>query len=164
MSTIGTRIREVRQQKNLSQAEFARELGFGQHAISDFERDRKVPGGVFLIALKTVFDVSLDWLATGHLPLLISGGNPATSPYIKTITTMEELDRVIPVVGELPGEAYRAQQEPQPASEPELRRCQDEVLRLTEENSELRDEAMKLNAKLEAYREMLRELNPKRDS
>ena len=73
MATIGSRIREARTRQGLSQADFARALGFSQTAIGEFERDVKIPGGAFFIALKRVFGYSADWALLGELNVLTEG-------------------------------------------------------------------------------------------
>lgn len=73
MSTLGGRIRQVRQEQKLSQQDFAERLGISQSFLSDMERDVKVPGGDTLLSLKRSFGISLDWLLTGELDVLVEG-------------------------------------------------------------------------------------------
>ena len=73
MSTLGIRLRQVRQERSLSQYEFAEALGISQSFLSDVERDVKVPGGDMLLSLKRSYGVSIDWLLSGELDLFTEG-------------------------------------------------------------------------------------------
>jgi transcriptional regulator with XRE-family HTH domain len=61
---IGQRLRELR--GNESQADFARRLKADKNTIGNYERGDRSPDLDFLIRLKEVTGVSLDWLATGE--------------------------------------------------------------------------------------------------
>ena len=61
---IGRRIRETRG-FDLTQEEFARQLGISQSQLSKYERGLVPPGADVLIQLKKKFGVSIDWLLTG---------------------------------------------------------------------------------------------------
>jgi transcriptional regulator with XRE-family HTH domain len=61
---IGRRIREVRG-FDLTQAEFARQLGVSQSQLSKYERGLAPPAADVLIRIKRKFGVSIDWLLTG---------------------------------------------------------------------------------------------------
>ncbi len=62
--TIGRRIRETRG-FDLTQEEFARQLGISQSQLSKYERGLVLPAADVLIQLKEKFGVSIDWLLTG---------------------------------------------------------------------------------------------------
>lgn len=66
ISTVGTRIRTLREQANMHQADLAAQLGISRPHLSKIERGRDLPGRETLIAVANTFGVSLDWLAEGH--------------------------------------------------------------------------------------------------
>lgn len=84
MSAIGNRIKELRQLQKLNQTEFAKKLGLTQPSLSNIESGASQPSWETLIALKTTFGASLDWLA-GDETL------PATTPLQ---TTLPEVARI----------------------------------------------------------------------
>jgi transcriptional regulator with XRE-family HTH domain len=53
-------------QTGLNQSEFARRLGASAGFVSDVARGVKKPGADFLLGVRTVFEVSIDWLLTGE--------------------------------------------------------------------------------------------------
>jgi transcriptional regulator with XRE-family HTH domain len=63
---IGKRIREVRKKLGLSQFQFAAHLGCGRSNISQIENGFFFPTASLLAALKSKFNVSLDWLFSGE--------------------------------------------------------------------------------------------------
>lgn len=60
---IARRIKILRGE--LSQGKFAQKLGVSQAYISDLELMKKIPSVVFLLALKKLFDVTVDWILEG---------------------------------------------------------------------------------------------------
>ena len=60
---IGQRIRQLR--GNLSQEDFARELGTVRGYIGDIERGRTKPSLELLYSLAVKYGVSIDWIVTG---------------------------------------------------------------------------------------------------
>lgn len=63
---IGTRIRESRERKTLSQSELARRLGVSQPAVSDWENGKTEPSVDNLRALAVELDVWFEWIVTGR--------------------------------------------------------------------------------------------------
>jgi len=61
----GRRLRELRGFE-LTQEEFANELGVSQSQLSKFERGVVAPPAEVLFFVKKRFGVSLDWLLTGE--------------------------------------------------------------------------------------------------
>jgi transcriptional regulator with XRE-family HTH domain len=62
--TVGGRVKQVREQRKLSQAALAKAAGVSQGAIGNFERDiRKKPRD--LLAVARALDVNPAWLETG---------------------------------------------------------------------------------------------------
>lgn len=58
--TIGSKIKELRQEKQLSQMQLAKMIGVSQKAIDYWERGINEPRASFICALVKVFDISYD--------------------------------------------------------------------------------------------------------
>ena len=65
MKTIGERIRYLRKTRKLSMAELGEAIGTDSGNIGNWENNRRIPGGNFIIALSRYFNVSTDWILTG---------------------------------------------------------------------------------------------------
>jgi phage repressor protein C with HTH and peptisase S24 domain len=63
---VGERLKGFRKSKNLTQQEFAKQLGTSASFISDIEKGKKLPGTSLLTSLKRIFDVDVNWLLTGE--------------------------------------------------------------------------------------------------
>jgi transcriptional regulator with XRE-family HTH domain len=61
--TIAERIKRLRQESNMTQADLGKKLGVHQKQVSAYERGVNVPSTDILIKLAEVFDVTLDYLA-----------------------------------------------------------------------------------------------------
>ena len=61
--TIGGRIRHIRGE--LSQEDFATQIGVHKNAVGKYERDENIPGGDVLKRLYKVKAVNITWLLTG---------------------------------------------------------------------------------------------------
>lgn len=62
--TIGDKIRKLRRQKNLKQADFVASLDVDRSYLSQIENNKKIPGREFLVKMSKEFNVSLDWLTS----------------------------------------------------------------------------------------------------
>ena len=62
MSIFATRLRELRNEKNLSMKDLAKEINTSDAAISNWENDINEPKISYLIKLAKLFDVSTDFL------------------------------------------------------------------------------------------------------
>ena len=62
---ISERIRELRKNFKVSQAELAKKIGVSSGNVGDWERGRAKPGAEALIVLMNYFKVSADYLLTG---------------------------------------------------------------------------------------------------
>ena len=58
--TIGNKIYELRQEKQLSQMQLAKMVGVSQKAIHYWERDVNEPKASYIVALVKAFDISYD--------------------------------------------------------------------------------------------------------
>lgn len=56
------KLKELRTRDNLSQAKFAREIGFSQSAIASWENETREPGINALIKIAQYFNTSVDYL------------------------------------------------------------------------------------------------------
>ncbi len=59
---IAERIKELRQEKGLSQATLGKEIGVSQKAVDYWERKVNEPKASYIIALADFFDVTADYL------------------------------------------------------------------------------------------------------
>lgn len=59
---IGKNLRSIRNIVNMTQSEFASELGISQQMISQFENGKKIPSVRQLVHIAETYGVSLDWL------------------------------------------------------------------------------------------------------
>lgn len=64
VETIGEKIRKLRRQKNLKQADFVASLDVDRSYLSQIENNKKIPGREFLVKMSKEFNVSLDWLTS----------------------------------------------------------------------------------------------------
>lgn len=65
LRALGRRLRELRG-FDLTQEEFAKELGISQSQLSKYERGIGAPPADVLFFVKKRFRVSIDWLLTGE--------------------------------------------------------------------------------------------------
>ena len=63
MERFGERLKELRQDRNLSQVELALQIGVGKSIISLWEKNECEPTLSKLIALSEYFGVTIDYLA-----------------------------------------------------------------------------------------------------
>ncbi len=63
---IGERIKHLREESRITQAELAKEIGVSPGNVGDRERGRAKPGFDALLALSRFFQISVDWLMTGE--------------------------------------------------------------------------------------------------
>lgn len=66
MSTIGERIKAVRQRAGLPQERFAAALGYSRRAVINWEQDAAEPPIGILAKLRTLFDVDPEWVVMGE--------------------------------------------------------------------------------------------------
>lgn len=59
------RIKQLRQEKGLSQSQFASKLRVSRQAVSNWENDRNLPDLEMLIEISSIFHISLDKLILG---------------------------------------------------------------------------------------------------
>lgn len=59
-------LREIRRKKGLSQLKVAMDLSISREALSYYETGKRSPDLQMLLQLSQYFDVSIDYLITGH--------------------------------------------------------------------------------------------------
>jgi len=62
MSTLGERLVQLKQERNLLQKDIAKDVGLSLRAYQYYERDQKDPTSAVLQKLADYFDVSVDYL------------------------------------------------------------------------------------------------------
>ena len=65
---IGERITTLRKERNISQGDLAKKLNVSRQAVSKWEQGLSSPDTAKLIQLAEVFDVEVEYLATGIKP------------------------------------------------------------------------------------------------
>ena len=59
-------LREIRKKKKLNQQRVALDLNITREALSHYENGRRDPSLAMLVKLSEYFNVSIDYLITGH--------------------------------------------------------------------------------------------------
>jgi len=67
--TPGERVKQVRKSLSISQQRLAESIKVSRSYINDIEGGRAEPSFNFLRALSDVYNVSIDWVATGEGPM-----------------------------------------------------------------------------------------------
>jgi len=67
MTTFGTRLKQARAKKHLTQNEVAGKLGIDYTTISKYENNKSQPDNEILRELADMYEVTLDWLISGQL-------------------------------------------------------------------------------------------------
>ena len=60
--SIGTRIKDLRKEKELTQEELAKQINTTQDSISLWEKDKRIPDTIYIIALAKFFKVTTDFI------------------------------------------------------------------------------------------------------
>lgn len=66
IASLGYRLRTLRKQHNLTQVEVAVAVGTTRTNLTKIETGKSDPGREVLNSLASFYQVSLDWLTTGH--------------------------------------------------------------------------------------------------
>lgn len=77
MRTLGSRLKEAREKKRLTQVEVSKKLGISNGTLSGYERDYRDPDTETLRKLANLYEVSLDWLSGNNIIF-----REESSPYI----------------------------------------------------------------------------------
>ena len=92
--SIGQRITELRNEKNLSQGQLAELLDISRQAVSKWENDKTSPDTLNLIRLADVLDTEIEYLATGKKPVYL--------PAPVVVNVSEKVDKIVERVVEKP--------------------------------------------------------------
>lgn len=68
MITFGKKLRDLRQQKNLSQRNLSKIIGVGYTTIANWEVDRNLPNNATILKIANYFNVSVDYLIGNDNP------------------------------------------------------------------------------------------------
>lgn len=91
---FGEKIKEVRTRNNLTQEQFATQLHVTRQAVLNWENNRNLPDLEMLIAIATIFQLSLDELILGGTQVnkitekLIKDGSETRRAKLNLITTL----------------------------------------------------------------------------
>lgn len=105
--TLGDRVKEVRQADKLTQQAFAISLNTSAGYISEIEAGKKIPGSEFLISLKRVYQVDIDWLLTGEGEMKRGKGEqPYIAAELGAIYAVKDaqMNEIIEILKEHPGD------------------------------------------------------------
>ncbi len=105
MSTIGGRIKDLRESLNLSQTEFGEKLGVSRDVVNNLERDRVNITEDRLLLISKTYGVRYEWLKTGDLPMY----PPETDDLLERVTHILEGEspnklRAIEMIMDMPDE------------------------------------------------------------
>ena len=92
--SIGERIIELRNKKEISQGALAQILGVSRQAISKWENDQSSPDTLHLIKLADILDTEVEYLATGRKPVY------EEAPIV--INMVKRVDKVVEKIVEKP--------------------------------------------------------------
>ena len=87
---IGERITSLRKEKNISQAELAKRMDVSRQAVSKWEQGASSPDTEKLIQLAEIFDVEVEYLATGIKP-------EPKSVVLNVVETVERIEEKVVV-------------------------------------------------------------------
>ncbi|MFQ6860121.1 MAG: helix-turn-helix domain-containing protein [Beduini sp.] len=71
MSSIGQRIKEIRDYYDLTQQQFADELGLKRNSVANYETGRNSPMDVIILSICRTWNISEDWLRSGEGKMLM---------------------------------------------------------------------------------------------
>ena len=109
-NTFGTRLKSLRQEKNLTQEKFANIFYLNKSSISKYEKDKNLPENQLLIKIADFFDVSVDYLLcrTSQKKLLPSTPQPTTGEeFLNSYVFTEEEIRAFAAYFSFPDELKR---------------------------------------------------------
>ena len=96
--SIGNRIKELRNEKELTQMELAGKIGYSNASISDWEHNEKQPTAQAIIRLCEYFEVSADYLlgiSEDDKPVIFSKAPPPIPQAVTDILALcKNLDAI----------------------------------------------------------------------
>lgn len=105
MSTIGERIKQLRDSLEKSQAAFGDDLGVSRDVINNLERDRVNITEDRLLLISKTYGVRYEWIKTGDLPMY----PPESDGFLEKVTRIMEGEspnkrRAIEMIMDMPDE------------------------------------------------------------
>lgn len=91
MTTFGTRLKQARKSKRLTQNDVADHLGIDFTTISKYENNKSQPDNETLSEMAGLYEVSLDWLVTGKMPSGVSANRIWVNGQPEELTDEEAL-------------------------------------------------------------------------
>ena len=88
---IAEKVKKLREQKGLSQAELARLLGITRSSVNAWEMGISVPSTQYIVDLAGVFDISTDYLLGGDSSSTISVAGLTDSDILLVHSIIEHL-------------------------------------------------------------------------
>lgn len=113
-TAINDRIKQIREAKGLSQAEFGESLGSGRGAIGNIEYYNTAPKPEFIALVCKIYNVSPSWLTTGEGEMFMPKSEEQEIESIFTNAQCEDprkyklLKVLARAISELPDEAIAA--------------------------------------------------------
>ncbi|GAA0346899.1 hypothetical protein GCM10008931_42720 [Oceanobacillus oncorhynchi subsp. oncorhynchi] len=89
-TTIGHRIKTIRENYNLSQEDFAKRINIPSEKLNSWENNNSIPAAKPIFAIINEFNVSSDWLLYGEKYINPIEGENLTSIHLKLINFLEE--------------------------------------------------------------------------
>jgi transcriptional regulator with XRE-family HTH domain len=90
---IGERIKQIRNEKGLSQQAFADILSTSSGYICDVEKGKSIPGGALLSSLRREFNVDINWLLTGEGQAPEKRPSPIIAKLDREVGPLDEKDQ-----------------------------------------------------------------------
>lgn len=94
INTFGTRLREKRNERQLTQAAIASKIGVKRSAVSQWESDETQPKGKNLTKLCKILDCDIDWIQNGKSKNKSSIMDGLSSDAVLVIKRVAELDKL----------------------------------------------------------------------
>ncbi|MDB3084799.1 XRE family transcriptional regulator [Clostridioides difficile] len=91
--TFGNRLRKLREDNNIKQVELAKVFNITSQALSQYERDLRMPDAVLLDKLATYFNVSVDFLLGRNLNTLSKEIDNEIKKIVDAIFELDKEDR-----------------------------------------------------------------------
>ncbi|MCL2760452.1 MAG: helix-turn-helix domain-containing protein [Desulfuromonadales bacterium] len=85
IKSFGEKLRDFRTSRLMTLQQMSATLGVSCGFLSEAERDKKMPGGAFFIALKRNYGVSIDYFLDSEENMMVS---EEQDPYIANVTKM----------------------------------------------------------------------------
>ncbi|MCJ0224514.1 helix-turn-helix transcriptional regulator [Clostridioides difficile] len=91
--TFGNRLRKLREDNNIKQVELAKVFNITSQALSQYERDLRMPDATLLDKLATYFNVSVDFLLGRKFSTLSEEIDDETKKIVDAVFELDKEDR-----------------------------------------------------------------------